>query len=256
MTAADLRTHDWGDAPELFGPRHDYRESLILRRLLPALPGPQVLNAGAGAGSLTLKLVDAGLSVTSVDASAELCDWVREALGARGAEGAHPVMRGDLERLDLPDEAFDGAVCAEVLEHLDDDAAALAELARVLRPGGLLVVSVPANPYRYDWTDQWAGHRRRYTADGLRRRLEEAGFPGPEVAGWGFPLTGLYHRQVYRRALRRRVEAGAGTAGGGAPPRLVSRAVRAALEIDTAFIGRRPGYHGLLAVARRRGRPG
>jgi SAM-dependent methyltransferase len=165
-------------------------------------------------------------------------------------------MTGDLERLDLPDGAFDGAVCAEVLEHLDDDAAALAELARVLVPGGLLVVSVPANPYRYDWTDQWAGHRRRYTPDGLARRLRDAGFPEPEVTGWGFPLTGLYHRQVYRRALRRRVEAGAGTAAGGAPPRLVSRAVRAALEIDTAFIGRRPGYHGLLAVARRRGRPG
>jgi SAM-dependent methyltransferase len=256
MTSADLRAHDWGDAPELFGPRHDYRESLILRRLLPALPGPQVLNAGAGAGSLTLKLVEAGLEVTSVDASAELCDWVREALQASGVEGEHPVMCGDLERLDLPDEAFDGAVCAEVLEHLDDDAAALGELARVLRPGGLLVVSVPANPYRYDWTDQWAGHRRRYTVEGLRRRLEDAGFFAPEVAGWGFPLTGLYHRQVYRRALRRRVEAGAGTAAGGAPPRLLSRAVRAVLEIDTAFIGRRPGYHGLLAVARRRGRPG
>jgi len=255
MTSADLRAHDWGDAPELFGPRHDYRESLILRRLLPALPGPRVLNAGAGAGSLTLKLVEAGLEVTSVDASAQLCDWVRDALRSRGADG-HPVMRGDLERLDLPDGAFDGAVCAEVLEHLDDDAAALAEIARVLAPGGLLVVSVPANPYRYDWTDQWAGHRRRYTLDGLARRLEDAGFPAPEVTGWGFPLTGLYHRQVYRRALRRRVEAGAGTAAGGAPPRLLSRAVRAALEIDTAFMGRRPGYHGLLAVARRRGRPG
>ena len=53
-------SHDWGDAPELFGPRHDYREALIMRRLLPALPGPEVLNAGAGAGSLTLRLVNAG----------------------------------------------------------------------------------------------------------------------------------------------------------------------------------------------------
>ena len=57
MTTTD-RVHDWGERPELFGPRHDYREALILRRLLPALPGPAVLNAGAGAGSLTLRLVE------------------------------------------------------------------------------------------------------------------------------------------------------------------------------------------------------
>ncbi len=254
--STDIRTHDWGDAPELFGPRHDYREALVLRRLLPALPGPEVLNAGAGAGSLTLKMVDAGLRVTSTDASPELCEWVRRSLRERGAESANPVIVGDLQRLDLPDAAFDAAVCAEVLEHLDDDAAALAELARVLRPEGLLVVSVPANPYRFDWTDQWAGHRRRYSVEMLRSRMIAAGFVDPVVQGWGFPLTGLYHRQIYRRALRRRLGSGGGQAAGGAPPRLVSRVVRAALEIDTAFIGRRPGYHGLLAVARRRAEPG
>ena len=255
--STDIRTHDWGDAPELFGPRHDYREDLVLRRLLPALPGPTVLNAGAGAGSLTLKLVDAGLRVTSVDASAELCDWVRASLARRGPEvaAANPVMAGDLQSLDLPDASFDAAVCAEVLEHLDDDAAALAELARVLRPGGLLVVTVPANPYRYDWTDQWAGHRRRYTVEMLASRIRDAGFADPLVQGWGFPFTGLYHRQVYRRALRRRLAAGDGRAAGGAPPRLAARAIRAVLEVNSAFIGRRPGYHGLLAVARRREQP-
>ena len=251
MSASAIDTHDWGDSPELFGPRHDYRESLVLRRLLPALPGPEVLNAGSGAGSLTLKLVDAGLRVTSTDASLELCEWTREALRRRGAAEGNPVIAGDLQRLDLPERSFDAAVCAEVLEHLDDDGAALAGLARVLRPGGLLVVTVPANPYRYDWTDRWAGHRRRYTVEMLRERMVAAGFPDPRVEGWGFPLTGLYHRQIYRRALRRRLAAGGGRAVGDAPPRLLSRAVRAALEIDTAFIGRRPGYHGLLAVARR-----
>ena len=117
-------------------------------------------------------------------------------------------------------------------------------------------MTVPANPYRYDWTDQWAGHRRRYTVEGLRERIAEAGFEDAMVQGWGFPLTGLYHRQVYRRALRRRLAAGDGQAAGGAPPRLASRIVRAALEVDSAFIGRRPGYHGLLATARRRAEPG
>jgi SAM-dependent methyltransferase len=254
--ASEPDAHNWGEAPELFGPRHDYREALVMRRLLPALPGPEVLNAGAGAGTLTLRMVDAGLRVTSVDASPRLCDWVSAALRTRGAEAANPVIHGDVERLPLPDASFDGAVCAEVLEHLDDDAAALAELARVLRDGGLLLVTVPANPYRYDWTDRWAGHRRRYDAAALEGRMREAGFADPVVQGWGFPLTGLYHRQVYRRVLRRRLEAGGGRAIGGPPPRVASRVVRAALEIDSAFVGRRPGYHGLLATARRHGPAG
>jgi hypothetical protein len=82
--------------------------------------------------------------------------------------------------------------------------------------------------------------------------MRAAGFADARAEGWGFPLTGLYHRQVYRRALRRRLAAGGGSANLGAPPKLASRVVRAVLEIDSAFVGRRPGYHGLLAVAHRR----
>jgi SAM-dependent methyltransferase len=253
-----LAPHDWGATPELYGPRHDYREALLLRRLLPRLPGPEVLNAGAGAGSLTLKMVAAGLRVTSVDASPELCDWTRARLAERPDGDDHPVAVGDLQALDFPDASFDAAVCGEVLEHLDDDRAGAGELARVLRPGGLLVASVPANPYRYDWVDHWAGHRRRYTAEGFRALLEDAGFVDVDVQGWGFPLTGLYHRLVYRPLLRRRLARGGGRAGGGAGPRGVparaaATVLRAALELDTAFVGRRPGYLGLIAVARRAG---
>jgi SAM-dependent methyltransferase len=261
MSTASETDHAWGDAPELYGPRHDYRESLVLRRLLRALPGRRVLNAGAGAGSLTFKMIDAGLDVTSVDASAPFCEWVRAGLEERGVADANPVIRGELGTgtLGLADASFDAVVCAEVLEHLDDDVAALEELAAALRPGGLLIVTVPANPYRYDWTDRWAGHRRRYTVEQLRLRIERAGFTDVDVRGWGFPLTGFYHRHVYRPMLRRRlrVREGRGGAGlGGAPPRALSRAIRVVLEVDTLFLGRRPGYHGLIAVARRGDRPG
>jgi SAM-dependent methyltransferase len=255
-SADALGPHDWGAAPELFGPRHRYREALMLRRFLPAVPGPEVLNAGAGAGSLTLRLASAGLRVTSVDASPELCAWTRAALERElgPAASAHPVAVGDLQALDLPDAAFDGTTCGEVLEHLDDDRAGARELARVLRPGGLLVATVPAGPFRYDWTDLWAGHRRRYTAEGLETLLLGAGLRAVRVVAWGFPLTGLYHRLVYRPALRRRVARG-GPGGGGAGPgagrRALEAVARAALELDTPFLGRRPGYLGLLAVARR-----
>jgi len=246
VSATELTPHGWGDAPDLYGPRHDYRESLMMRRLRPALPAGHVLNAGCGAGSFTLRLLDAGYDVTSVDASEAFVERVRQLVGDRGA-----VELADLHALRFEAGAFDAIVCGEVLEHLDDDQTAVREFARVLKPGGVVLASVPANPWRYDWVDHWAGHRRRYTAAGLAERFTAAGFADVYVTDYGFPLLGLYHRQVYRRMLKRRLERDGGDVGAptGAMKR-VAPLVRAAFELDTLFMGRRPGYFGLIASAR------
>ena len=246
MSATELTPHGWGDAPDLYGPRHDYRESLMMRRLRPALATGHVLNAGCGAGSFTLRLLDAGYEVTSVDASEAFVERVRQLVGDRGA-----VELADLHALRFEAGAFDAIVCGEVLEHLDDDQTAVREFARVLKPGGVVLASVPANPWRYDWSDHWAGHRRRYTAAGLAERFTAAGFADVDVTDYGFPLLGLYHRQVYRRMLKRRLERDGGDVGAptGAMKR-VAPLVRAAFELDTLFMGRRPGYFGLIASAR------
>lgn len=247
-TGADQ--HAWGDAPELYGPRHDFREWLLKRRLRSLLPAGHVLNAGCGAGSFTLKLLDAGYRVTSVDASEPFVSHLAAELARRGRPDSDVVV-GDLHRLAFADGTFDGVVSGEVLEHLADDRAAVREFARVLRPGGAVAVSVPANPWRYDWTDRWAGHERRYTEDGLRGVLEDAGLTAVDVVAYGFPVTGFYHRHVYRRMLRRRLEADAGDLGAprGAAQRMAPL-LRGALQLDALFLGRFPGYFGFLATAR------
>lgn len=258
MSDADhhgVEVHSWGDAPDFVGPRHAYRESLMVRQLEPILAGRRVLNAGAGGGSLTLTLLDRGLDVTSVDGSSEFVDYLRSAIATRfAALDPSPVVEvGDLHALQFADRSFDAVVCGEVLEHLEDDRTAAAELARVLRPGGVMVASVPANPRRFDWVDRWAGHQRRYTAQGLEQLLLHAGFTDVRVTPWGFPLTGLYHRWVYRPMLARRLARGRGavtasaTPGGGA----AHKALRAAFEVDTLFLGKFPGWFGLLAQARK-----
>src|SRR3954468_8333245 len=170
----ELAPHGWGDAPDLYGPRHAYRESLLLRRLRPLVRSGHLLNAGCGAGSFTLRLLDAGYEVTSVDASDAFVERVRQLVGDRGA-----VELADLHALRFEAGTFDAIVCGEVLEHLDDDQTAVREFARVLKPGGVVLASVPANPWRYDWSDHWAGHRRRYTAAGLHERLPGARFAAP-----------------------------------------------------------------------------
>jgi SAM-dependent methyltransferase len=252
-----LGEHQWGSGtgPEFMGPRHDYRESLILRRLRRDVPHGHVLNAGAGAGSLTASLLGRGYRVTSVDMSEPFLERLRAITAERGGDGSE-VAWADLTRLPFPDGSFDGVVCGEVLEHIPDDAAAIRELRRVLRPGGVLVATVPANPWRYDWFDQWVGHLRRYTQEGMEGRLRAAGFESMAIEGWGFPVTGLYHRLAYRRLVQRRLrargpaaEADAG-ARPGLPARLALGGFRAVLELDSLFIGRYPGYFGLLVTAR------
>jgi SAM-dependent methyltransferase len=264
-----LGEHQWGSGsgPEFLGPRHEYRESLILRRLRVALQTGDVLNAGAGAGSLTESLITRGYRVTSVDMSEQFVDRLRAVTAGRGE-----VEWADLTKLQFADASFDAVVCGEVLEHVADDLAAMRELRRVLRPGGVFVATVPANPWRYDWFDKWVGHVRRYSAEGMEGRLREAGFDEVHADGWGFPITGFYHRQAYMRLVRRRLRASRG-AGAVAPAdttfatgngsrsssktRLAMRAFRLVLELDTPFIGRRPGYFGLLVTARvRTGPPG
>ena len=215
-SASEPGAHDWGDAPELYGPRHDFREALILRRLLPALPGPAVLNAGAGAGSLTLKLVDAGLRVTSVDASPELCDWLRAALRAGGAEEGNPVLHGDAA---APDPARRRVRRGRLRR------GAGAPGRRRGGPGGAGAGAAPGRPARWSPSPRTPtattgptagpGTGAATTPRTLEARIRDAGFAEVRVQGWGFPLTGLYHRQVYRRALRRRLEAGGGRAARG-----------------------------------------
>lgn len=257
MSAPARDEHTWGDAPELYGPRHEFRESLLVDALarLGPLPGGDAVDAGAGAGSMALRLARHGFRVTAVDGSDAFVARLGRMLDAAPG-GPHRALTGDMHRLALPAACADVVVCAEVLEHLDDDVAAAAELARVMRPGAVLVVSVPAGPRRYDWTDKWAGHRRRYTQQGLTDLLQGAGLDDVRVTAWGFPVTGFYHRHVYRPMLARRLDrAGESTAGDAmGPPRpAVARVLRAAFAVDRLFLGRKPGYMGFIATARRPG---
>jgi SAM-dependent methyltransferase len=248
-----LAEHEWGSGsgPEFLGPRHAFREALIQRRLRRGVRSGHVLNAGAGGGSLTVALIRRGYRVTSIDTSAAFLAALREELSRLGA-GDHPVLEADLTRLPFADDTFDGAVCGEVLEHIPDDVAALRELRRVLKPGGMLVATVPANPWLYDWFDKWVGHLRRYSKDGMEARLRAAGFEELDVAGWGFPVAGLYYRLGYRPFLRRRLRARqpVGPERSKAWKSGLLALFRVVLELDSLFVGRRPGFFALLVTAR------
>lgn len=114
-----------------------YERPAILR-LVGDPAGRRILDAGCGSGPLTAALRDQGASVTGIDGSPAMIALARERLGE-----AVPLHVGDLARpLPFADQAFDDAIASLVLHDLEDWDAPLAELRRVLRPGGRLIVSV------------------------------------------------------------------------------------------------------------------
>jgi SAM-dependent methyltransferase len=235
-----MTTHEWGTAPEFVGPRHELRERLLLDLFLSGTPGPRVLNAGAGQGTFSMRLADRGFDVTSSDSSPAAVAVLRARVGGE-------VAQADVTDLPFGDGSFDAAVLGEVLEHIPDDTAALREVARIVRPDGVLAVSVPADPSRFGPSDRWAGHVRRYTRPLLVGACEESGFGVVRCVGWGFPVSALYHRHLYERRLDRQ---------GSAPPRSWERLalglLSAALQVDRLFVGVERGAVGYLLLAKRR----
>lgn len=201
------RVH-WG-AGEIAGPRHEYRESLILGRMRHGLKrGSVVLDAGCGSGSLLFKMADLGYKVHGIEQSREYVEILRKRLKASGMMNTAHVKQGSVVEIPYPDRSFDAIVSGEVLEHVMDDTKAILEFYRVLRPGGLCVISVPASPSLWDFTDDWAGHLRRYTREGLVNLFEKKGFVVEDVRFWGFPFVRMYHRWIYLPHVKRKISAG------------------------------------------------
>ena len=196
-----------------------------MQLLLSAGRDRRLLNVGAGQGTFTRLLERRGFEVTSVDPSPAAVELLR-----RRVHG--PVLAASAGELPFEDASFDGAVLGEVLEHIEDDLAALREVVRVVRPGGVLAASVPANPAWFGPSDEWAGHHRRYTREALLELCGGAGLEVERLRAWGFPVSAFYHRRIYEPRL---------SSAGPSAPRWYLRpavaALGAALQVDRSFVG-------------------
>ena len=130
------------------------------------MPDSWILDVGCGDGRLAAVLPQYRWCGVEPDPA------LREAARARGVR----VLPGSAEELPFPDRAFDAVCLFDVLEHLEDDRAALAEARRVLKPGGLLFVSVPLHPGLWSVHDVACGHFRRYKPGDLEALAVSCGF--------------------------------------------------------------------------------
>ncbi|MFW2334389.1 class I SAM-dependent methyltransferase [Ilumatobacter sp.] len=150
----------------------------------------KVLDVGAGFGRHVYECARQGAHVVALDYAADEVVETRDTLAAMVEAGEITadklvgVLRGDARRLPFPDGTFDVVITSEVLEHIQDDVAAIAEMVRVLKPGGRFAATVPSwLPETINWklSDEYhapksvGGHVRIYATTELRAKLRSAG---------------------------------------------------------------------------------
>ncbi|GAC1436892.1 MAG: class I SAM-dependent methyltransferase [Solirubrobacteraceae bacterium] len=162
----ELKTHEVEDQHWWYRGRRKVIDEALERLTLP--PGIAILDAGCGSGRNMVELQRRG-TVTGL----ELAD---ESVARARQRGVGEVVQGSLAEMPFADASFDLAVSFDVIEHLEDDLAALRELRRVVRPGGTLVLTVPA--YQWLWSDHDVvnHHYRRYTLKTLDAQSTAAGW--------------------------------------------------------------------------------
>ncbi len=193
----------WGAQPAFYGPRHQFREDYLFNALRRHAPGYTILDAACGAGTLLRRLAKQHYYTIGLDMSPDFLTYIRNASEA----STITLLQGDIQHIPCTSEYVDGVIAGEVLEHLEDDATPVGEFWRILRPGGICVISVPAEPSQWDWHDNWAGHVRRYRRDELRRLLETQGFDVLRLHHYGFPFSYAFHRYIYLPIYRRKLRA-------------------------------------------------
>ena len=153
---------------------------------------PRILDVGCGTGANLIMLSKYG-DAEGVDISEDALAFCRE-------RGLDKVRLGAGEELPYADGTFDLVTALDVVEHMDDDLAGLAEMRRVLRPGGRVLLFVPTFMFLWGVQDDVSNHRRRYRMPQLRRVLEQAGFKVERTtyANITFFLPILLIRQLMR----------------------------------------------------------
>jgi len=255
------------------------REKLpVVKRLLGGEDGPPAepcLDIGVGTGFQTFRALGGAFTV-ALDAWKPNLEVFRSRLSEGGRKATAPLL-ASADRLPFADASIATVLCSEVLEHLDDDRRALGEIARVLRPGGLAVLTVPCLYYGFDaymhlvgmkTVHDFPGPERHvrlgYTEEDLRARLAEVGLEVEEVAYLFRPFTKLAMELVsiahiaYQRLVHGRRSwswSDAEQAEGGLAFRLYRfafPALRAVAAIDK--VAQLPGGFGIAVRARKPGK--
>jgi 2-polyprenyl-3-methyl-5-hydroxy-6-metoxy-1,4-benzoquinol methylase len=145
----------------------------IVQRYLREQSKLRILNVGCGSGELSLQLAAKGHNVLGIDIEPAHIALARENATRAGSPPNCEFIAAPIEDFRWSHQ-FDGIVCTDVLEHIQDDHAAFARMMSLLRPGGQVVLAVPAGQCLFGYHDEQLGHFRRYSKTTLRRLVERS----------------------------------------------------------------------------------
>ncbi|HEY1606485.1 MAG TPA: class I SAM-dependent methyltransferase [Allosphingosinicella sp.] len=223
-------THWWYRA------RRTVLARLIARNI--ALPAEaRILEVGCGTGHNLQMLRDFGrVDATEIDGFARVIASKR--LGHAVRDAALPELKG------VPEQAYDLVAILDVLEHVEEDRESLASMARRLRPGGRILVTVPAHPWMWSAHDEVNHHKRRYTKKSFRAAVEEAGLK--------LELLTYFNSLLFPLAAAARL---AGRAAGNRdsddslPPAALNKVLETIFRAEAYAIGRLPFPPGVSLAA-------
>ena len=195
--------------------------------------------------ALRERVEGASLALDLGSADGPSAAWFREATGRTASLDIDPRglgadgVCGSALALPFADDTFDAVAAFDVIEHCDPQEVALAEVLRVLRPGGRFLMSVPAYAWAWSDFDVANGHHRRYTRDRASAAVEAAGFR-VDRATYGFASTFpmFAAERLVRKAVRRRVHGPADVVGLPRVPTVLNSALSRLSRVDAALLRR------------------
>lgn len=210
----------------------------LVSRLVSDLDRPAILDVGCGSGLLARQLSDSGATVTGVDVASHP-QW------DNGGSGV--FLEGDYLELAPDLGVFDIVLALDVAEHVGDESQFVASLTENVRPGGRVIVTVPAYEWLWSPHDDLNQHFRRYTRSRLRKALTAGGL---DVLRCGYIFFGLIVPKIVEKGMKvvRKSETVA------LPPPLLNRAAHAYFRLEHRIAMRRrhflPAGTSVIAVCR------
>jgi SAM-dependent methyltransferase len=165
-----------------------------LRDALRGYGGGTFLDVGCGGGNLSRLLCDAGFTGTGIDFSMRAIERAEGLLAPHIAAGRYRLRAGELRDLPTDFVRVDVAISFMVMEHVENDAGFIRDIARYVKPGGRIILGVPGRRDRWSLEDETVGHFRRYDRGDLDAVMQKAGLGQVSIWSVGVPTVNLLFR--------------------------------------------------------------